>query len=89
MYPWSHLCYICPHFYQQPLYFTDGKKKAGSLTFDAKFGVPSELENDQHQKETGEGDGCDTHHGVHLSDDKTHLLTTSKDTGTGKGAGHD
>lgn len=63
------------------------KKKHGSLTFDAKFGVPSELENDQHQKETGKGDGRDTHHDVHLPDDKTHLLTAGKNTGTGKGAG--
>lgn len=88
MYPWSHPCYICLDFYQTTTLFYWWKKNAGSLTFDAKFGVPSELENDQHQKETGKGNGCDTHHDVHLPDDKTSLLTASKDTGAGKGAGH-
>lgn len=90
MYPWSHPCYICLHFcLLSTTLFYWWKKNAGSLTFDAKFGVPSKLENDQHQKETGKGDGRDTHHDVHLPSDKTRLLTTSKDTGTGKSAGHD
>lgn len=42
--------------------------KVSILTFDAKFGVPSELENNQHQEETCEGYSSDTYNHVHLQD---------------------
>lgn len=71
MYPWSHPCYTCPHFYLRHPQKTNShhflfkwsknclcsptwwkplmqKINVKSLTFDAKFGVSSKLENNQH-----------------------------------------
>lgn len=47
-----------------------------SLTFDAKLGISSELENNQHQEETGECYSGDAHHHVHLRNQNAELQTT-------------
>lgn len=71
MYPWS-----CPRqtkitgsFSHRPQL----KIRARSLTFDAKLGVSSKLENNQHYKETSEGYSSDAHHHVHLYNEKSGL----------------
>jgi hypothetical protein len=45
---------------------TDGASSLEYFTFDAKLGVPSKLENNQHEEEAGEGHGRDAHHHIDL-----------------------
>lgn len=56
-----------------------------SLTFDAKLGVSSKLENNQHQEETGECYSGDAHHHVHLHNENAELQSTyTEETSPGK-----
>lgn len=49
--------------------------KVWGPTFDAKLGVSSKPENNQHEQETSEGDSSNAHHHVHLQSTEKAVMT--------------
>lgn len=83
-YLWIHPCCIRTKYPQK----SHRRRTAATLTFDAKLGVSSELEDHQHQEETGEGDRCDAHHNVHLASEERHFELQAKAPRMGSAPDH-